>query len=287
MSKVEIGLGNLVNSCFVIMPFSAVFDAEYAHVIRPAIEATGLSSIRADQIYSKPQIMADIWKSLRSSRIIIAELSDKNVNVFYELGLAHALGKPVIIVTRNEQDVPFDLKALRYLYYDTNNPSWGESLKNDLTEMISSLLKEKEFGTVFERITTIITTEYKENKAEKTTSVSSLPCLAGVWDGQMQIPESYFLDLKLQLKQTESELEGTLTVCANYPDYPIIQESIKGILLRDKVTLYGVSYTFIRKGTSKDYSLDSFQGKLSDNGNEISGACTDTTGKTGEFSLKR
>lgn len=140
----EICLGKLLNSCFVIMPFSAIFDAEYAHVIRPAIEVAGLSSVRADQIYSKPQIMADIWKALRSSRIVIAELSEKNANVFYEVGLAHALGKPVITITRNEQDVPFDLKALRYLYYDTNNPSWGESLKKDLTQMISSILKESE-----------------------------------------------------------------------------------------------------------------------------------------------
>ena len=67
-------IGQLVNSCFVIMPFSAIFDSEYSYVIKPAIEATGLSSVRADQIYSKPQIMADIWKALRSSRFVIAEL---------------------------------------------------------------------------------------------------------------------------------------------------------------------------------------------------------------------
>ena len=109
MVKVEIDLGNLTNSCFVIMPFSPTYETEYERIIRPAVEAAGLACIRADEIYSKPQITADIWKSLRAARIVIAELTGKNSNVLYEVGLAHALGKPVIIITRNEDDVPFDL----------------------------------------------------------------------------------------------------------------------------------------------------------------------------------
>ena len=125
MAKIEISLGVLTNSCFVIMPFSPTYNTEYERVIRPAVEATGLACIRADEIYSKPQIMADIWKSIRSARLVIAELTGRNTNVFYEVGLAHTLGKPVIIITRNEEDVPFDLKALRYVYYNTEDPFWG------------------------------------------------------------------------------------------------------------------------------------------------------------------
>jgi hypothetical protein len=77
MTKVEIDLGKLDNMCFVIMPFLSVFDSHYNNVIRPAVEAAGLICLRADEIYSKPQIMADIWKFLRTARVIIAELWQK------------------------------------------------------------------------------------------------------------------------------------------------------------------------------------------------------------------
>lgn len=144
MAKVEINLGTLTKSCFVIMPFSPIFNAEYKDVIRPAVEAAGLTCIRGDEIYSEPQIMADIWKHIRSSIVIIAELTGRNTNVFYEVGLAHALGKPVIIITRNEEDAPFDLKALRYLYYNVEDPFWGENLKKRLVDMLRNLLKNKD-----------------------------------------------------------------------------------------------------------------------------------------------
>lgn len=288
MSRVEVQLDNLTNTCFVIMPFSAVFDAVYANVIRPAIEATGLSSVRADQIYSKPQIMADIWKALRSSRIVIAELSDKNANVFYELGLAHAIGKPVIIITRNEQDVPFDLKALRYLFYDINNPSWGDSLKKVLTDMIRSLLEEKEFGTVFDGITTIITAEFQQPKEKKSVLPSTIPNLTGVWSGQMTVESRFVYDLKLELKQTKQDLEGIMTICSGQKDFSVVEESMKGVLVNDNITLYGVSYTFLRKGGGEAlWNLDSFQGKLSDKGELLSGKCTDTQNQEGSFSLKK
>ncbi len=89
-----------------------IYDTEYKRVIQPAVEATGLECVRGDEIYSKPKITDDIWKSLRAARVVIAELTGRNSNVFYELGLAHAIGKPAIILTRNEEDVPFDLKGL-------------------------------------------------------------------------------------------------------------------------------------------------------------------------------
>jgi hypothetical protein len=165
--KVEIELGDLTDTCFVIMPFTSLFNEEYKGIIRPAIELAGLKCVRPDEIYSKPQVTSDIWKALRSSRIVIAELSGKNINVFYELGLAHALGKPTIIITRNEKDVPFDLKALRYLYYDINNPAWGDNLKNNLKEMILAVLKGSEYGEVFDDITVALSGTEKMSPAKE------------------------------------------------------------------------------------------------------------------------
>jgi nucleoside 2-deoxyribosyltransferase len=287
MSNVEISLGDLYNSCFVVMPFGQVFDPEYENVIKPAIKAAGLSPVRADELSSRPQIMADIWKSLRSSRIVIAELTTKNANVFYEVGLAHALGKPVIIITREPEDVPFDLKALRYNYYDITKPSWGEDLKQKLTEMIQKVLNEKEFGTVLDGIKPNITTDYKQMKEEKTKPLPSFRDLTGVWKGQMKIMEKADYELDLKLKQKEFDIEGTMTVHLLFGDFAIIQEMIRGMLMGDVVTLYGVSYTYIRAMKERDYALDSFIGKISDNGNLISGDCDDTLGQKGAFSFER
>ena len=56
--------------------------------------------------------------------------------------MAHAIGKTVIIITRDENDVPFDLKALRYLFYNTNDPFWGDNLKKGVSEIITNVLEE-------------------------------------------------------------------------------------------------------------------------------------------------
>ncbi|GAI46692.1 unnamed protein product, partial [marine sediment metagenome] len=131
---------------------------------------------------------ADIWKSIRSARIVIAELTGRNTNVFYEVGLAHTLGKPVIITTRNEDDVPFDLKGLRYRYYSVEDPFWGENLNKALNEMIQNLLTEQKYGTVFEDIKITGETKYEEKKITPAKKEKEKPSsdLTGVWQGTMK-----------------------------------------------------------------------------------------------------
>lgn len=104
-NSIIVEVGQIENTCFVAMPFDPLFQSYYEQVIRPAVEELGLTCIRGDEIYSRPQIMADIWKCIRTPRLVIAELTGKNPNVFYEVGLAHAIGKPLILLTRNEDDV--------------------------------------------------------------------------------------------------------------------------------------------------------------------------------------
>lgn len=69
--------------------------------------------------------MADIWKMIQEAKVLVAELTEKNANVFYELGLAHALGKPVVLIADNLGDVPFDLQSLRVIIYNKNDPASG------------------------------------------------------------------------------------------------------------------------------------------------------------------
>lgn len=68
-------------------------------------------------------------------------MSNRNPNVFYELGLAHALEKPVVLISSNENDVPFDLHHIRVIYYDVNDPFWGNKLMEKVAENILSAIK--------------------------------------------------------------------------------------------------------------------------------------------------
>ena len=107
------------DSCFVVMPFAGPIGSYFQHVYEPAIKKAGLKAVRADaDIFGTGKIIDQIWSGINASKVLVAELTTKNPNVFYELGLAHALDKPVVLVSSNEEDVPFDLRHIRVIYYD-------------------------------------------------------------------------------------------------------------------------------------------------------------------------
>lgn len=135
LEEEEIGI------CFTIMPFGGWHDQYYQKIFRKAIEDAGLEPHRADDLYRPGTIVNDIWTYTKQSQIVLADITDKNPNVLYELGLAHALAKPVILVTESMEDVPFDLRALRVITYDKNAPNWGDILKESITRAIKELLK--------------------------------------------------------------------------------------------------------------------------------------------------
>src|ERR1044071_4330712 len=85
-------------TCFIIMPFGEWFDYYHDTIYVPAIESTGLIPRRADDLYRPSSIVNDIWALTQQAKVILADLSGKNPNVFYELGLAHAVAKPAILV---------------------------------------------------------------------------------------------------------------------------------------------------------------------------------------------
>jgi hypothetical protein len=105
---------------FVLMPFAEEFRPIYNEIIKPVVERFGLTCIRADDLYGSKAIIEDIWRLVNEAKIIIADVTGKNPNVFYEIGLAHAVGKEVIIISQTIEDVPFDLRHLRcFIYQDT------------------------------------------------------------------------------------------------------------------------------------------------------------------------
>jgi hypothetical protein len=133
------------DSCFVVMPFSGLVGSYYQLIYEPAIRKAGLVPVRADaDIFGTGKIIDQIWEGINAAKVLVAELTTRNPNVFYELGLAHALDKPVVLVSSNETDVPFDLKHIRVIYYDVNDPFWGEKLIEKVAENIVSALNNPE-----------------------------------------------------------------------------------------------------------------------------------------------
>jgi hypothetical protein len=130
------------DSCFVMMPFAEPLGGYYKTVYEPAIAKAGLRAVRADdEIFATGKIVDQIWSGVNAAKVLVAELTGRNPNVFYELGLAHALEKPVVLVSSNQEDVPFDLQHIRVIYYDVRDPFWGEKLIAKVAENIVSALR--------------------------------------------------------------------------------------------------------------------------------------------------
>lgn len=128
--------------CFVLMPFQEALTAVYEHGIKPQVESMGMQCKRADEIYSGQAILGDIWTSIQTAELIIVDCTGKNPNVMYELGLCHALWKKVILLSQSLDDVPFDLRQWRVIWYDFTFAG-AARLKEELGRAIEALRQEK------------------------------------------------------------------------------------------------------------------------------------------------
>lgn len=122
---------------FVLMPFSAEFNDIYRLGIKAAAQANGVRAERVDEQLYREGMLEQIFKQIEVADIIIADMSGKNPNVFFEAGYAVAKGKLCLFLTSAGSDIPFDLKHRRHIVYD----SIGGLLDN-LTQDIEWALKE-------------------------------------------------------------------------------------------------------------------------------------------------
>jgi len=151
LKKVSKGVAvEATDTCFVMMPFDVPLGAYYETIYEPAIKKAGLTPIRADnEIFGTGKIIDQIYAGINAAKILVAELTTRNANVFYELGLAHALGKPVVLVSKT-QEIPFDVSHVRVIYYDVNDPFWGNKLIDKVAENIISAIKNPKEAILFQ-----------------------------------------------------------------------------------------------------------------------------------------
>ena len=126
---------------FVLSPFEEPFNTIYEDHIRLSVESIQtLKCLRADDIYDNRPIIEDIWRCTNEARMLIAELTGRNANVFYETGIAHTIGKEVILITQSMEDIPFDLKHLRCIVYEYTPRGIGlleQNLKNTVLSILA------------------------------------------------------------------------------------------------------------------------------------------------------
>jgi len=123
---------------FVIMPFAKLFDKVAKVLVDEVAAELRMEVMRGDDFFTGHGVMQEIWTAIVKAEYIIADCTGRNPNVYYELGLAHALGKPVIMITQNINDIPFDIRHLRILEYK-NTIGGRNNLKENIVELVKKL----------------------------------------------------------------------------------------------------------------------------------------------------
>lgn len=122
----------------VMMPFGAHFT-EVWKTLKTAAEEGGWLCHRADDIWEDSVLVNDIVGLISRSRVVICDLTGRNANVFYEAGIAHTLGREVVLITQSADDIPFDLRHHRYIRYLSNSEGLA-ALKESLTRRLRTLM---------------------------------------------------------------------------------------------------------------------------------------------------
>lgn len=131
--------------CFVVMPFGDEdLEVVYEDFVKPVlVEECKLACERGDDVFGSNVIMDDIRRSIDDADLVLADLTRKNANVFYEVGICHTLDKPVLLLAQTMEDVPFDLRHRRVLLYDYT-PRGCKRLEKKLREHVKAMLSKLE-----------------------------------------------------------------------------------------------------------------------------------------------
>ena len=124
---------------FVVMQFSAPHTDVYPSVIRSVCAEFGITAIRADELYGPGVIVQDIVEQVVSAQLVIADISEANANVYFEVGYALASKKPIILLAKKGTALPFDVSGFRVLFYEDSiggKAKVEDGLRKHLTALV-------------------------------------------------------------------------------------------------------------------------------------------------------
>jgi hypothetical protein len=134
------------------MPFAPKFASVWNDYLKPIIQEVGLRPVRVDEKFSSSSIIMDILDGIASANLVLADLTGGNPNVFYEVGLAHAVKRDsqVVLLTQNRSEVPFDLRLLRCYEYKLGRHGFSPSVEA-FADILRQVLKEDELAQATEK----------------------------------------------------------------------------------------------------------------------------------------
>lgn len=190
---------------FVIMPFDEEFNSIYENLIKEPLTEAGYDVSRADSLLHQQNILHDIVRGIATADLIVADLTANNPNVFYELGLSHALGIPTALIAQSINDVPFDLRSYKIHIYETH----FNQIKK-LKEFLKRLGEEHKRGQIAFRNPV---TDF----SQRTLRPEKLPQHAGVKRQAKAVPDEEgqeWLDYVAEGEAAANDLTGILAKLA-------------------------------------------------------------------------
>lgn len=202
---------------FVLMPLRREHDEIYYKIIKPSIEAavSGMICLRADEIGLAGSILRDIISGIAGADVVVADLTDRNPNVFYELGIAHSISEKTVMITR-DMGIPFDVRVYRVIQYDTTGSGLerlGEQLKQAVYEIVS------ESSRIFNPVSDFLGPNIIKPSPQLFRAV--LPIDRG-FAGAL-INRDYHSSIRHKLYQDSTCIEG-LKIYINFSFYPWLKD---------------------------------------------------------------
>ncbi len=125
---------------FVLTPFHSKYENDFL-IIKQVCDSVGLKCIRGDEEFFSSGIFAHILRNIVKSILIIANINGRSPNVLYELGIAQALDKPTILISKTIAELPVDIKSKKFIIYKTNK-ELNSKLKDELIRVLTKRLTE-------------------------------------------------------------------------------------------------------------------------------------------------
>lgn len=133
--------------CFIIQPFdNGKYDKRFKDVFKPGIEAAGFEPYRVDQDPNVTIPVETIENEIANSSVCLVEITEDNPNVWFELGMALALGKDCVLICSDERKTkyPFDVQHRKIIQYSTGSTSDYNALKSKITERLIAIYEKQE-----------------------------------------------------------------------------------------------------------------------------------------------
>ena len=222
----------VVKTAFVLMSFAEELKEVYDYMIKEALQDAGYTVYRADDIISQSNILEDIVKGIVKSDIIVADLTDSNPNVYYELGIAHALQKKVVLLTQDIDELPFDLRSYRVIAYDTHFKRMNKA-KQDLTELAEKALTGTlPFGNPVKDYGNFKPDQLKDIEGASQPIIIDEESELGLLDYFVKLEEG-FENLTVVLNEVSNRLSNELTPEINNTGEKLQSDNLKTKLRRN------------------------------------------------------